>query len=371
MTPPDDTREQWLVLRPRDAVQVRDGRTFGAGDAAHTVRPLPSTLGGAIRTAHYGKDVDTVCGPFPARRQGDTWLPYFPVPADLVHSARNGRVTRLRVPQEQLTEVTTDLDASATLRPMTCPDGGDPFTDRYLPGDVLQRYLTGRLRPDMRRYFSDGLLKVRDPFVEERRVGLAREDRVAVDGMLYQASYLRLRESPDEWALLARCGLEPDDRRGFRASTRFGGKGRLADVEQATSVTWPAPPEAFPDGRLLMYVATPALWGSWDGEARKISEPETTCWRPSPMPEGATLEAAVVPDAVPVATASVRDDGGFWKSRRLRWAVPAGSVYLLRFDDPARAADWAAKHHGRPYGRPAKDRLATVGFGIIMTGVWA
>ncbi|OLT23346.1 hypothetical protein BJF79_14480 [Actinomadura sp. CNU-125] len=54
----------------------------------------------------------------------------------------------------------------------------------------------------------------------------------------------------------------------------------------------------------------------------------------------------------------------------LRWAVPAGAVYLLRFVDPARAAAWARERHARPWGPPAATRLDTAGFGIALIGTW-
>ncbi len=78
--------------------------------------------------------------------------------------------------------------------------------------------------------------------------------------------------------------------------------------------------------------------------------------------------AAAVPGPEPVATASPRD--GFRDSRRLYWAVPPGSVYLLRFGGEAEAASFASRWHGRAYGRPARDRLRTAGFGVVLTGVW-
>ena len=62
----------------------------------------------------------------------------------------------------------------------------------------------------------------------------------------------------------------------------------------------------------------------------------------------------------------------------LRWAVPAGSVYLLQFtgSDPERAAKlWAERTHGRAWGEgndsdQDSQQLATAGFGLILTGTW-
>jgi CRISPR-associated protein Cmr3 len=147
-----------------------------------------------------------------------------------------------------------------------------------------------------------------------------------------------------------------------------------------------------------VYVATPAIWpGGW--------------LPPLPLPSGARLEAAAVGPAQPVATASPRgyahNNGGetvdYANTRMLRWAVPAGSVYLISFADagepphavdggaaaggPAqlaageRAARWAASVHGTAIGRADCDqgarcrahpdcRLRTAGFGVVLTGAW-
>jgi CRISPR-associated protein Cmr3 len=132
----------------------------------------------------------------------------------------------------------------------------------------------------------------------------------------------------------------------------LGGRGRLADVKDAGELAWPARPATFPGGRLLLYLVTPALWP--DG------------WRP-PLPQGVTLVAAATGEAQPVATST---PGRSWRAdRRLRWAVPAGSVYLLQFPDQDAAAAFAASTHGAAHVQ-AEQRLRTAGFGVVLTGVW-
>jgi CRISPR-associated protein Cmr3 len=104
---------------------------------------------------------------------------------------------------------------------------------------------------------------------------------------------------------------------------------------------------------VLVYLATPGLWpGGW-----RI-----------PVPPGARLVAAATGEPEPVATLT---PGGDWRqSRVLRWAAPAGSVYLLQFDDAEHGAAWARDVHGTAYGRGLKDRLRTAGFGVVLTGAW-
>jgi CRISPR-associated protein Cmr3 len=103
-----------------------------------------------------------------------------------------------------------------------------------------------------------------------------------------------------------------------------------------------------------VYLATPALWrGGW-----RI-----------PVPPDAWLVAAATGGPEPVATLT---PGDAWReSRVLRWAVPAGSVYLLEFGDAERGAAWAREVHGTAYGAAPEDRrLGTAGFGVVLTGVW-
>ena len=87
----------WLAFTPRDTVFVRDGRSFdAAADATgESVRPGPTTIAGAVGAA-FGTNPAEVRGPVLARRDGDTWEPYFQVPADLVVTADGpGRVRRM------------------------------------------------------------------------------------------------------------------------------------------------------------------------------------------------------------------------------------------------------------------------------------
>jgi CRISPR-associated protein Cmr3 len=344
------SRGVWLALAPRDSVLVRDGRSFDAGvDAtAETTRPWPSTIAGAVGAA-YGREPQTVRGPVLARGSQQRWTPHFPMPADVV-LPEVGAARAVRLPPTP-TPVTTDLPAG-------CPQwllGMGQQLGGWLPSTTLGRYLRGELFDGRGGVPVGDLQRVKaEPFMRERRVGLARTaSRTARTGFLYQATHLRLHEG---WAFLAECELTDGWDASLTGPVRLGGRGRLADVGLAGPVDWPAPPapEAFREGRVLVYVATPALWpGGWR----------------LPEPDGARLIAAAVNEPEPVATASERE--GFWQSRRLRWAVPVGSVYLLEFDDGERAAAWAGAVHTTAWGRAEDDRLRTAGFGVVLTGVWS
>ncbi|MGH3797668.1 MAG: type III-B CRISPR module-associated Cmr3 family protein [Pseudonocardiaceae bacterium] len=339
----------WLAFTPRDTLFIRDGRGFDAGAQtnAHTVRPAPTTLAGATGAA-FGAEPTEVRGPVLAVNLGSRWESYFPVPLDLVCQTNVDESYVYRLAPESAGTASTDLDVQHWLLP---PDdiGRTEDLPGWLPAHQLAGYLAGTLPAATGTPKAD--LHLADPLHPEPRVGLAREaDRSAKPGYLYQATHLR----PDPgWAFAAGCVLPVGWDRLATGPVPFGGRGRLADVETVDRIELPAPPSSFPGGRVLVYLATPAIWpGGW-----RI-----------PIPDGARLVTAAAGEPQPVATTT---PGPRWKDDRvLRWAAPAGSVYLLQFDDQDRAAEWATGVHGTAYGRAADDRLRTAGFGLVLTGKW-
>lgn len=340
---------RWLAFTPQDTVFIRDGRAFDAAAQARaqTVRPTPTTVAGATAAA-FGAEPLEVCGPVLARRVHDEWVPFFPVPLDLVveTDADSPWVHRLAV--ESFDPARADLEMPGWL---VAPQDVGAVTELtgWLSGEQLADYLAGTLLG--KKGIPQRDLDVSDPVHPEPRVGLAREDdRSVKPGYLYQVTHLRPEPG---WGFAVGCVLPPDWVHHPVATVPFGGRGRLADVERIDELPLPPGPGRVPGGRVLVYLATPAIWpGGW-----RI-----------PLPEGARLEAAAVGEPQPVATTTA---GPRWKQDRvLRWAVPAGSVYLVRFDDEERAAGWANRVHGRTYGRAVDDRIRTAGFGLVLTGVW-
>jgi CRISPR-associated protein Cmr3 len=364
------SRATWLALSPRDTVLVRDGRQFDAGvDAtAESGSPTPNTVAGAVGAA-YGRRVDAVRGPVLARSSAGSqvtgsavgepvtagWTAYFPTPRDLVVPDLTPDVVRRLRPEPAA--AVTDLADRADRPLWTLTGDGEPL-EGWLPGPTLSSYLRGELFGSgraARRELRGHLDRDRPPLVAEARVGLARTaGRTARTGYLYQSTHLR---PADGWAFLAECDL-PDDLAGEPASpVKLGGRDRLADIWTVSGPPrpqWPPGATAFPDRRMLVYLATPAVW--------------LTGWRLLPPP-GARLLAAAV--AGPQAVATAAPGPRFGDSRRLYWAVPAGSVYLLEFDDAARAAQWAAEWHGKAYGEGPLPDLRTAGFGVVLIGVWS
>lgn len=394
MTGPVSTAQtRWLSFMPQDTVFVRDGRAFDAASDAvgATVRPGPTTIAGALGAA-FGAEPLAVRGPVLAKQGIDgRWTPYFPAPADLVETTDGPpRVYRMTPEAAGLTDLTGPDDrdgagAGTGLRFLVPPREAELTSpakplEGWLPGDVLARYLAGGF-PGPGGVPREGL-RICDPLVPEVRVGLAREGRTAREGYLYQVTHLRPR---DGWGFLAEYDVPGDWTASARSEVPFGGRGRVADVAAADlaltdamaggrwpGMTWPetvSPGSAAQDPvargqapelgkRVLVYLATPAVWR--DG------------WR-LPVPEGATLVAAAMTGEPEPAATAKRDQGQHRTSRVLRWAVPAGSVYLLEFADAAAGTAWARKWNGTALDRGGPenpDMIRTAGFGVVLTGVW-
>lgn len=340
--------QRWIGFIPRDTVFLRTSRRVDDDAAtAHMIVPGPTTIAGATGTALAGEPRE-VRGPVLGRLSHDVWTTYFPVPLDVVADGPDEKALVSRLHPTPVSAITDLEDAPESwLMPPDEESAVEPIHG-VIPVDILTEYLAGRLPKEgtLRRD-----LDVEDPIQPEIHVGLTRrDDRQVRTGHLYTAMHSRLK---DGWGFLAECigsghlDLAP-------RPVQLGGRGRLADVTAAHGAGWPDPPERFEEGKVLVYLATPAIWPAG--------------WR-LPLPEHARLIAAATGEAQQVVTLTPGPD--WHKERVLRWAVPPGSVYLLQFNSEAAARQWATKVHGTAYGRDELDRLRTAGFGIVLTGVWS
>ncbi len=426
-TPADQPEETggeasaWVLFHPLDVVTFRDGRPFTTGmtATAHTTLPRPTSTGGALRTV-FGTSPLRITGPVLVRTGGPRTSVLLPAPADLV--VDDGVPRRLHRQEHPGEDGDTDLFLPAGVESdLSFPDGqpagpslltgvGEP-TGAYLSGEALAGYLGGdpsraleHLAPsDAGASASAGRSRSQarspGPLVRESRLGIARHPRssrdgtgrTTVSGFLYQADFWRPAETGDA-GVSGSAGVAFGCRVWFKNAVpepvetvvRLGGEARQAAVTVVTAgaglPALPPAPTDFPGGRVLLYLATPAVFR--DG------------WLPE-IPAGATLRAACTP--APEVIAGI--DGDSQRVRPLRWAAAAGSVYFLEFDDPAEAALFAAKTHGACLpqaedGIPPKDRaqltgrahakdrihpkdwirpkdwMRTAGFGLCLVGRW-
>jgi CRISPR-associated protein Cmr3 len=359
MTAAGQVFRTWLAVEPLDSMMVRDGRRFAAGDssAAAGVAPAPSTFGGVVKRV-FGGEVDRIVGP--VAQLGDT--PMFPAPADLVvmgDLARGQHMYRLPVLPRRHGEV-SDLDPdpadeSAPPRLTHALAGPGNPVGGWLSADGMAAWLSldalppGEVEPEVWALWGEESLWHREPHVG---IGRDPDSGTVLDGMFYRAEHLRPVEGLRFLVGCDGAGSAP----GIRERVApLGGRARMATVQTVTAGDpFPAAPQEFPGGRLVVYVATPAL----------VSDVR---W--SPPDTSARLCALAMAGPQAVATASPDDPGA---TSRLMWAVPAGSLYYLQFDSAGEAKDWSAQFHGGllPGVSRTENPVVTAGFGTCLTGRW-
>ncbi|MGV9366613.1 type III-B CRISPR module-associated Cmr3 family protein [Amycolatopsis sp. NPDC003731] len=359
MTADGQVTRTWLSVEPLDSLMVRDGRRFAAGDSsvAAGVAPAPSTFGGLVKRVYRG-EVDRIVGP--VAHLDDT--PMFPTPIDVVETgdlARGRRLSRLPLLPRAEHEI-SDLDPdpaelSAPPRLSHALAGeGDPVGG-WLSAEGMAAWLSsdalppGEIEPDRWGQWAETALWHPEP-----HVGIARDPAsgTVLDGMFYRAGHLRpvagLR-------FVVGCDHRTQPPDVAATVVPLGGRSRMASATPVRAADpCPAAPEDFPGGRLVVYLATPAL------------VPQVQ-W----VPPGTSARLCGLAVAGPqaVATASPEDPGA---TSRLMWAVPAGSLYFLRFDSAGEAKDWAGRFHGGLLpGLPRSENpVVTAGFGTCLTGRW-
>lgn len=325
----------WLLFRPLDALTFRDGRPFSAGvdTLARSTLPRPTTTGGAIREL-IGDDVAAIAGPL-LWRNGKF---LFPTPADVVRKPGAHSPQRLNSMEITNVGVVTNLGL-----PQLCAGEGDRCGG-WIDAQQLQAYLQDGTVPAT-VYGENEVLR------RERRVGLYRRGgRTAEQGFLYSAEYLRPADDLADLGFACRVRLNDGQSAPPGPSlVRLGGEGRQAEVYPITG-EFPKPPQDFPDRRLLVYLATPAVF------------PEG--WR-LPLDSGVELVRACV-EGPEVVTGRGQSTGSL---HPVRWAVAPGSVYFLDFTTQANALQFAQQYHGQCL--PQTDRrLQTAGFGLCLIGRW-
>lgn len=345
--------ERWIVLEPLDTLVVRDGRAFDAGmqAVARTVSPTPSTVAGAIGAAYgakpgaglnpqaRGRDVpERLVGPVAVVRRDGMWRARWPVPFDIVREHEDADPYRLEVASTGDAEHDLNGQVDALLT-----GAGDPAGGWWETGELAAYLASGGVSSDT----------VEQPWAIERRVGLALgEDGTAAEGMLYSSERLRPVE---RMGFAVRCVGGPDV--CLPETIPLGGRGGCAQVHELVDPpALPEPASKAPDGRLLLYLAAPAVFA--DGWL-----PDLSGW------DGAELVAAALGDPQVIATATPVRSTGAVGGGRLTWAVPAGSVYYLKFPSE-QAACLAATTLHRSALPQAADALSSAGFGFAFTGSW-
>lgn len=349
--------EAWVTLRPLDVVEFRDGRPFAASlaSSARTTFPRPTSTAGAIGAA-FGREPNRVEGPLVLQTIGDRRSLLFTVPADLVFDEADPGLARPSDPTTSLpaSGITTDLDGRSDRDgEWRLPEGRGEGLAVVLDTRQMELYLD-----DAPAFLSslEGPNRL-TPFSEvlrtESRIGLARSGRTARDGFLYRAEFMRFDDDAT-FSFACRVTFEDVDLPVANQVVRLGGEARQAEVtvipaDGPGAPRLPDPPSHFPGGRVLLYLATPAIFGGG--------------WKPDGLGPGRVVSAVVGRPAVAASWLTGRRS-----AEPVRWGAPAGSVYFLQFDSEHEAAE-LARRHGTCLEQ-VDDRLRTAGFGMCLIGRW-
>ncbi len=333
-----------VVLEPLDTAMFRNGLPFDAGASATatTAFPSPLTTGGAIAAA-FGRDVESIRGPLLARfTSSGEWEPMYPLPHDVVEHENTFR--RLQVKSAPRSVATSQGPADQFVA-----GWGSPSSDGFIDAEAFGDYLAGG--EEMLPASRDALVSLQN----ERRIGLARAGRVAMDGFLYAKAVLRADtrtdiHGPQRTGFI--CEVSADGETISRRQVRLGGEARAAEIHEIRDWTSVVPDRPMiEDEQVKLVLLTPGVFV--EGSI------------PS-LPDGAELVAAAVAGPMPIAGWS---PGSQARRFALWWAVPAGSVYWLRIRDQRVRDEFIESTHGNCI-RQSQERLRTAGFGLCAIGRW-
>jgi CRISPR-associated protein Cmr3 len=388
----------WLV-EPLDPLIARDGRPAAVGRFDTMDFPFPSMIAGAVRTRMGSqggafvipsnaleelKEKIPVQGPLLAELnlEGGELLRWLaPAPFDAVFLRVDDTLDKLAnlrrlVPHSLGAEESMDSLPGKGLLPVSFqsnePYGKPPANlPAFWTWSEFENWLT---HPGDRAGVDLSSWGLRSLPVERRaHLALQPNERVGIDGMLFQTAGLRLLQEgasplgPRRFALSLRCKEASVANRRLeleRQIAPLGGERRLALWSPATS-GWPQMPEAIrksivDNRRARLILLTPAIFTSG----------ALPSWNGKPWPLGGAIEATVRAACVPRPKVVSGWDLATGRAKESRRLAAAGSVYFLELtggneNDLRRWCDetWLTCVSDDP-----KERRD--GFGLAALGTW-
>jgi CRISPR-associated protein Cmr3 len=385
----------WLI-EPLDPLIARDGRPAAVGRFDTVGFPFPSMVAGAVRTRMGSvggafsiprgnleelKDKIPVQGPLLAELDAGSggicqWLA--PAPRDAVYVQTDGGgplLLKRLTPRPFAPGEAADSFAEKSLLPVTvageAPRGKPPDkVPAFWDWSHYEAWLKEPADASGESPFDRGIEKL--PVEKRAHLAIQRDERVGIDGMLFQTAGLRFlqkgasRLQPRRFALSLRCQGAPVAGRPLELKPQvapLGGERRLARWMPAAA-EWPVLPAEVRESiavhrRARLVLLTPAIFtqGALPG------------WSGHPWlgegPVRATVRAACVPRPEVVSGWDLAN-GEAKPSRRM---APAGSVFFLALDgseDDLRA--WCGKVWLSCVSDDWNERRD--GFGLAALGTW-
>ena len=378
-----------ISIEPLDTVFFRNALPFAAGETSFVQSGLPSplTIYGAIgsyyleanglslddfrsgrlgetKLGRYSDDLEgtgfTTKGPFLAYDNA----PYFPAPANIWMFG----TPRFLAPRPDDGTYASDL-AESRLRLISLqglPDGAKPLSG-FISADEMRVYLSGGKED----WSLDGH-KLEDGdkgFVSaEIRHGhqLNPDSRTVQEQMLYSARHLRFhdRVAPDgryERASLVVAVDNLEARDFSQKAFNIGGERRIArftpvsdcfsSLRNMTGVA-----ERIAEcGRFFVYLATPAIFDAG--------------WQREKWPFEGTLVGAAIARPQYISGWQSSGKGMTGSPRKLKRAVPAGSVYFFKMEERS-TGDVGELYSRYNFGQSLSTDYPDAGFGVALIGVW-
>jgi CRISPR-associated protein Cmr3 len=392
----------WLI-EPLDPLIARDGRPAAVGRFTTTGFPYPSMIAGAVRTrmgSENGaftlagnaleelKEKVHVRGPLLAELSPEDgtvlqWLA--PAPRDAVFLQENGITARRRLaPRPLESGQAMDSLVEKGLLPIgfqgSRVHGKSPKDiPSFWSWSTFASWLSAPMDQTGVKLASLGTMSL--PVETRAHLALQADERVGIDGMLFETSGLRFlqegktRLAPSRFALSLRCQGATVAGRSLELHEQIaplGGERRLARWSPASS-DWPEMPrnvkeQIVTSRRARLILLTPAMFKNGPLPA----------WNDQSWPLGAPVRAKVSGAAVPrpevVSGWDLAADNGAGKPKGrpkpTRRLVASGSVYFLNLEGGT-AQDverWCEETWLACVSDDEQDRRD--GFGLAVLGTW-
>jgi len=346
-----------IRLKPNDVLMFRESKPFIAGEShlARTTLPLPQTIAGALRSAillnsNFSEDAKKLAG----YKQDE---PEFKILGSFFYREDEFFHTPLDIVK------TKGLRGYFLIEPLKLPNGRHIFKGRhihfesvggFISYDNLVRYLKGDLRDDeleeVVRY---------DLFVKESRIGIKlSEAKVSEEHLFYRAEFLRLK---DDVGISVWIGDKAEEvKKYLGGSIKLGGESRFARVKidnnnplEKLKDAWDKILESVNESKTFkLYVATPML----------VKNSGNYTWN---IEHELSNELKIKIKAIyPLLGKPIAFSGWNYAENRpkpTRYAIPAGSVYFVEFEEGEIELDG-------PYLKLGE--LTKLGYGLCFLGVW-
>ncbi len=325
------------LIEPKAPLIIRSGRPFDGQAGADEARfPPPSTLAGALRTAHAestGKPLGpelaqlAVCGPLPFCIDSRQLL--VPKPADALYFWHDNKTDRrlVRAVPQALSNGDEGCGLPDGLQPVLLseavrskPAGGPHW---WAFDDLIAWRSANNADPSFAKISQRGWSPQRGE--TRTHVGIEPHTQAGADGKLFQTTGLpfwQYDQKNDE-----KHSKLPNEAIGLLGRMQghidpglitLGGERRLSALRAAEESWWPSMPADLPSrirdaGGLTLTLLTPALFARG--------------WRPPEIP-GLQLIAAALDRWQPHSGWDLAN----WKPRAGRKLIPAGAVYWYHLD---------------------------------------